>query len=152
VSARIFQLARSSGGVPKHGVSSARVTELGLEGDEVKHTNIHGGPDRALCLYSLELIEKLQSEGHPIFPGSTGENVTIGGLDWSLLHTGTRLRLGDSVLVELTKTADPCKTIKASFAGGTFSRLRVDGEMRWYCKVLQAGVLRVGQPVEVARS
>ena len=48
-----------------------------------RHTeSFHGGPDQALCLYSLEVIEGLAAEGHSIVPGSAGENVTVRGLDW----------------------------------------------------------------------
>lgn len=149
MSGRIFQLARSSGGVPKLGIHEARVHVEGLEGDGHTHRKIHGGPDRALCLYSLELIEKLQAEGHPIFPGSAGENVTIAGLEWSTLSAGTRLLLGPDVVAELTREADPCKTIAGSFAGRDFKRLEATGEMRWYCRIRAPGLLRVGQAVDV---
>ena len=147
MTARIVQLAISNGGVPKTPVLLATVTELGLVGDKQKHAKFHGGPLRALCLYSLELIEKLQAEGHPIYPGSTGENVTISGLEWSALATGTRIALGEEVEIELTTEADPCKTIAESFANRNFKRLAEPGEMRWYCKVLKAGALRVGDAV-----
>lgn len=146
---RIFHLGRSDGGVPKHSVREAAVTELGIEGDRQRYTKVHGGPMRALCLYSLELIQKLQAEGHPIYPGSTGENVTISGLTWSTLAAGTQLQLGEDVIVELTWVADPCKTIRDSFIDRKFSRLEVPGEMRWYCKVLKTGTLRIAQPVSV---
>ena len=144
----IFHLAISDGGVPKFSVREAIARNLGLEGDRQKHTKLHGGPDRALCLFSLEVIEKLQREGHPIYPGSTGDNVTIAGIDWAALHTATRLALGD-VIVELTRTAEPCKQIADSFIGRKFKRLEVPGEMRWYCRVVQGGTLRVAMPVRV---
>jgi MOSC domain-containing protein YiiM len=146
---RIFQLSRSDGGVPKLSVLEAEVGELGLAGDRQTHTKIHGGPNRALCLYSLELIEKLQAEGHPIYPGSTGENVTISGLDWAALSAGTRIALGDQVIVELTWTSEPCKNIAASFIDRRFKRLEEPGEMRWYCRIVQGGMLRVAMPVRV---
>lgn len=149
MTARIFHLAISDGGAPKLAIREGVVGEVGLEGDRQKHTKIHGGPLRALCLYSLELIEKLQAEGHPIYPGSVGENVTISGLPWSTLATGTRLRLGDEVEVELTTEADPCKNIGASFIDRQFKRLEAPGEMRWYCKVLKGGNLRIAMAVHV---
>jgi MOSC domain-containing protein YiiM len=150
MAARIFQLSRSQGGVPKLAVREARAGELGLDGDVQKHTKIHGGPERALCLFSLEVIERLQAEGHPVYPGSTGENVTIVGLDWAALAPGTRLALGDQVIVELTRTAEPCKHIAASFLDGNFKRLEQKGEMRWYCRVVRPGLLRVAMPVAAA--
>lgn len=145
---RIFQLSRSDGGVPKLAVQEAEVGENGMMGDRQKHTKVHGGPERALCLFSLETIQKLQTEGHPIFSGSTGENVTISGIDWAQLSPGTRLQLGD-VIVELTRTADPCKQIAASFIDRKFKRLEVEGDMRWYCRVVKGGMLRVAMPVRV---
>jgi MOSC domain-containing protein YiiM len=149
---RIVQLARSDGGVPKLAITEAHAGKLGLEGDRQIHTKHHGGPDRALCLFSLEVIEALQAEGHPICPGSTGENVTIAGLDWAALTAGTRIALGDEVIVELTKEADPCKQIAASFAGRKFHRLEVPGQMRWYCRVLKPGLLRVDMPVALTEA
>jgi MOSC domain-containing protein YiiM len=144
---RIFQLSRSAGGVPKLAVREARATVLGLDGDGHAHPKIHGGPDRALCLYSLEAILALQAEGHPIFPGSVGENVTITGYPWTALRPGARLHLGDEVVVELTRIAAPCKQIIESFADRDSKRLAEPAIGRWYARVLREGLLRVGQPV-----
>lgn len=149
MTARIFHLAISDGGAPKQAIREGVVGELGIAGDRQKHTKIHGGPVRALCLYSLELIQTLQAEGHPIYPGSVGENVTISGLDWSALGPGTRVALGDEVEIELTTIADPCKNIGASFIDGRFKRIDVHPEARWYCKVVRRGTLRISQPVRI---
>jgi MOSC domain-containing protein YiiM len=147
---RIFQLSRSPGGVPKLAVREARATVLGLDGDDHAHPKIHGGPDRALCLYSLEAILALQAQGHPIVPGSVGENVTITGHPWTTLAAGTQLRLGDEVVVELTRIAAPCKTIIESFADRSSKRLAEPAIGRWYARVLREGVLRVGDSVSDA--
>mgnify|MGYP001546397598 CR=1 FL=1 len=147
--ARIFQLSTSRGGVPKLAVREARVTALGLEGDGHAHPKIHGGPERALCLYSLEVICALQAEGHPIFPGSAGENVTIAGLAWTSLAAGARLALGSEVIVELTRVASPCKQIVESFADRKGDRLADPAIGRWYARVLREGALRVSDAVEL---
>ena len=97
----------SRGGVPKRRVNGANVSLLGLEGDgqdDIKH---HGGPERAVCVYSLERIHSLQVEGHPIDVGTVGENVTVEGIDWDLVVPGTRLRLGNEVLLEIVSFTDP---------------------------------------------
>src|SRR5215212_6008767 len=96
----IFQLNRSPGGVPKLPVMEVAVDEGGLEGDKQRNRRVHGGPKRALCLYSLENILALQSAGHPIHPGSIGENVTLAGVDIAALKPGDRLELGDDVVIE----------------------------------------------------
>lgn len=137
----------SRGGVPKRRVPEARITRLGLEGDAVKHTRIHGGPRRAVCLYSAERLEALRAEAHPVFPGALGENVTLAGLDWEKLAPGVRLQLGDSAVVELTSYTTPCKTIASSFRDGDFARVHQDrfpGWSRLYALVLVEGVVREG--------
>jgi MOSC domain-containing protein YiiM len=151
----IFQISCSDGGVPKVAVEDAEVTETGLIGDRQAHTKIHGGPERALCLYSLERIEELQREGHPISPGSAGENITIKGLDWAELKPGARLALGDEVVLEITSYTGPCNSIKASFIKGNYSRIsqkKHPGYSRLYARVLQQGRLRVGQEVRLLDS
>lgn len=148
----VFSLQRSNGGVPKLPVREAAVTELGLEGDRQRDRRYHGGPERALCLFSLEEILTLQAEGHPIYPGSTGENVTIAGLDWTTLKVGDCLALGDDVLVQITSFAAPCSNIKDSFENGKFSRISQKthpGGSRLYVRILKTGELRVGQAVRV---
>jgi MOSC domain-containing protein YiiM len=138
--------------VPKHEIASARVSPLGIEGDRQRNLRYHGGPDRALCLYSHECIERLRNEGHPIVPGSTGENIVISGLDWSDILPGTRLQLGDDVKVEITSYTTPCANIVSSFKDGYFNRIhhkKVPGQSRLYARVLQGGVLQPGAAVSV---
>jgi MOSC domain-containing protein YiiM len=149
---RIFQLNRSGGGVPKLAVREARLTPDGLEGDRQRDLRFHGGPERALCLYALERILELQREGHPVFPGSVGENVTVVGLDWRRLEPGSRLALGDEAVVEVTRYTSPCKNIADSFTGRDFKRISQKvhpGDSRVYARVLQAGRLVVGQTVRL---
>ena len=148
----IFQLNCSPGGVPKLPVPEAELTPTGLVGDRQANPRFHGGLQRALCLYSREVIEALRREGHAICPGSTGENVTVAGLDWPRLAPGRRLALGDEVLIELTSYAAPCKTISGSFSAGEFKRISHKlhpGVSRLYARVLRAGRLAVGQEVRV---
>ncbi|MDQ1522311.1 MAG: hypothetical protein QOE47_235 [Pyrinomonadaceae bacterium] len=150
--AYIHQLNCSDGGVPKLPVAEAQLTETGLDRDRQRVPFIHGGTQRALCLYSLEVIEALQAEGHPIYPGSIGENVTVAGLVWSQLAPGCRLALGDEVVVEITSYANPCRAIRASFDGGTFKRASQKqhaGESRLYARVIRTGRLAAGQTVRL---
>ncbi|MBI1800706.1 MAG: MOSC domain-containing protein [Chloroflexi bacterium] len=148
----IFQINASNGGVPKRAVREADVTALGLTGDAVEHPKIHGGPERALCLFALERIVALQAEGHPIFPGSVGENITVAGVDWARVVPGAQLRLGDRVLIEVTRYTTPCATIAGSFADGNSNRIlqtEHEGWARVYARVLETGRIRVGERVRL---
>jgi MOSC domain-containing protein YiiM len=151
-SARIAQISVSAGGVPKRPVPAARVTTLGLEGDVQRDREHHGGTDRALCLFSQERIRALQAEGHPITPGSIGENLTIEGVDWNLVTPGTYLRLGETVVTQVTQYTAPCFNITTSFRNREYSRVsqkRHPGDSRVYARVLREGLLTSGDPVRL---
>jgi len=150
---RVFQLNISQGGVPKMAVRRVQVTSLGLLGDEHRDLKHHGGPERALCLYSLEHILTLQAEGHPIYPGSVGENVTFSGLDWNQVVPGAYIQLGESVLIEVTHYTVPCNNIRESFREGTILRIDQDRHPGWsrlYARVIQEGTLTVGDAAAFA--
>ncbi len=152
---RIVQISVSPGGVPKLPVLSARVTELGLEGDQHRDMEHHGGPERALCLFALEQINALQAEGHNVSPGAIGENLTVEGLDWERVIPGSRLELGAGVLIEVTRYTSPCFNIKKNFADGDISRVsqkRHPGSSRVYARVLRAGMIRRGDTVRLVDS
>lgn len=147
---RVYQVNRSAGGVPKTAVAEAFVTELGIVGDLHRNTRTHGGPERALCLYSLELIQGLQAEGHRVEPGSLGENLTLEGIDLAALAPGDRLRVGE-VLIELTRHTTPCANIAPFFQDEEIERVaqpRNPGWSRFYARVLEGGTIRPGDPVE----
>jgi MOSC domain-containing protein YiiM len=148
----IHQINISPGGVPKLPVDLAQVTRLGIIGDGHDDKENHGGPLAALCLYSLEEIERLQAEGHPIAPRTTGENISLVGIDWSLMTPGARLALGDTVLIELTDYATPCKTIRDSFVDQEFVRISHKlhpGESRVYARILRAGTIHPGDAAQL---
>jgi MOSC domain-containing protein YiiM len=153
---RVHQISVSNGGVPKLAVASARVTTEGLEGDWQQNRKHHGGPDRAVCLFSLEVIRRLQAEGHPIVPGSVGENLTIEGLDWAAAVPGARLRIDhgnpdEAVVLDIVSYTEPCSTVRNSFAALGFRRILQDlhpGESRVYARVLREGRIHAGSAID----
>jgi MOSC domain-containing protein YiiM len=142
----------SDGGVPKKSVDDAQVSLSRVVGDAQNDTKHHGGPEKAVCVYSLELIHALQREGHPIGVGSCGENLTIEGLNWDLVVPGTRIRCGDEVELEVASFTNPCKTIRDSFIDGHFRRISQKVHPGWsrvYARVLAEGKIRRGDRVQV---
>ena len=151
---RVASLNVSDGGVPKRAVESAQVTRDGVRGDRQRNLKYHGGRERALCIWSLERIEALRAEGHPVSPGSTGENVTVAGVEWAALAPGVRLRIGP-VLAEVTDYTRPCRTIARSFLGGRSGRVSQKTHPGWsrvYARVLEEGRVAVGDAVIVVAS
>ena len=139
---KLLGIFTSNGGVPKIPVDSADIRFEGISGDEQNDKKHHGGIMRAICVLENELLVKLQSEGHPIMPGTTGENLLVEGFNLSI---GSKISIG-TVELEVVSAATPCKTISKSFTDGFFNRMsdkKYAGETRWYCRVLKEGTIRI---------
>lgn len=153
---RVAHLNVSGGGVPKLPVESVEVRAdgTGIVGDVQASRKHHGRPWQALCLWSLEVIDALRADGHPIAPGSAGENVTVAGLEWRLVRPGSRLALGPEVVCEITIDTEPCKKQAPWFADGDWRRIddRLHpGRGRMYAGVLSPGTVRTGDTVQILR-
>jgi MOSC domain-containing protein YiiM len=132
----------------------ASVGFLGLEGDEQADRRFHGGPDKALHHYAFDHYEAWRGElgrQHPMLarPGAFGENLSSHGITESTLCMGDRLRIG-SVLVEVSQARQPCWKLNDRFGWGGMAR-RVQDSMRtgWYYRVLEPGVLQVGDAIDL---
>ena len=147
----VAQLNVSDGGVPKRPVTEVAVGRRGLQGDRQAERQHHGRPWQALSLWSLERVETLQAEGHPIQAGAAGENVTVAGVDWAIVRPGVRLQMGD-VVAQVSAYAIPCKKNARWFTDGDFRRIhheRHPGWSRVYASVVRGGTVRAGDAVVV---
>jgi MOSC domain-containing protein YiiM/GNAT superfamily N-acetyltransferase len=149
---RVLQVSISPGGVPKLPVERAWVGPLGLAGDAHRGDRVHGGPHRAVALFAIEAIRRVEAEGHPIFPGSCGENLTTEGIEWSTLPIGTRVAIGERLILELSAPDDPCSTIAGSFSDGRFGRISIltnPTDSRMYARVIAEGEVRPGDAIRL---
>jgi MOSC domain-containing protein YiiM len=148
---RVESINTSRGGVPKTAVLEAVVTREGIVGDVQRDLRHHGGPDRAVSLYSLGRIADLRREGHPVAAGTAGENLTVSGLDWNLVAPGREIQVGEVRLV-VTGYAPPCENIRHSFADRDFTRISQKVHPGWsrvYARVVATGTIRPGDPVKL---
>jgi len=148
---RVHQISISQGGVPKLAVQQAAIDDTGVVGDVQADRVHHGHPEQALCLFSREVIEGMQGEGHPIEPGSAGENITVSGMDWGLVVPGTRMAIGE-VEIEITGYTTPCSKNARWFKDGDYNRMHVNkspGESRVYARVLHGGIVTTGDAIEL---
>lgn len=148
----VHQINVSDGGVPKHPVLEAWVAMQGLGGDRQRNRRLHGGPDRAVCLFSLEVIQQLQDEGHSIDAGAAGENLTLAGVEWVLLRPGARLTVGPEIELQITSYTAPCSHNGRWFQDEDYSRIsqkKHPGWSRVYAKVLREGMVRPGDEVTI---
>lgn len=146
----LYQINASRGGVPKHAVPEAWVSVEGIRDDGHRNKVLHGGPDRAICIFSFELIQALQQEGHTMHPGALGENFTLAGLDWAYIQPGDHMKIGEHVLLELTSFCEPCRRIAQWFHKGDYSRIAQEEHPGWsrlYARVLVEGQVGQGDTV-----
>lgn len=111
---------------------------------------------RQVHLIHAELFDQMAQAGFDVRPGQLGENVTTSGIDLLGLPRGTRLRLGDAALVELTGLRNPCRQIDDNVAPGATaatleraangSLVRKAGVM---AIVLEGGEVRAGHSIAV---
>ena len=138
---------------------------LGVEGDAhqgttVKHrSRVARDPSqpnlRQVHLIHAELHDELGAAGFTVVAGQMGENITTRGVDLLGLPAGTRLRLGDTAVVEVTGLRNPCaqlNQIEPGLMAATLGRdergtlIRKAGVMSI---VLAGGEVRPGDPVRV---
>lgn len=150
----------------KPNVGSIRLLAgLGVEGDAhlgetVKHrSRVARDPTqpnlRQVHLIHAELFDELRAAGFTVRPGEIGENVTTRGVDLLALSAGTRLRLGDEALIEITGLRNPCRQLDRFQPGLMKATLDRDADGDLVRKagvmaiVLTGGEVRAGDPIRV---
>ena len=142
------------------------VAGLGVAGDAhagptVQHlSRLAKTPDapnlRQVHLIHAELFDELARGAFTVAPGELGENVTTAGIDLLALPRGSRLRLGEAALIEVTGLRNPCRQIDANVAPGAMAAtlehapdgtlVRKAGVM---AVVLEGGEVRAGDAIVV---
>jgi MOSC domain-containing protein YiiM len=132
--------------MPKLALPEARVHRDGVGDDWQLNRKYHGGCERAVCLYSIELYDWLRQHHHiDLQPGCIGENLTTSGLELQAIGVGDRLRVGPC-LIEITKVRVPCRSLNQWHP----DLLRIiEGRSGWMARVLEPGVVRPGDAIEL---
>lgn len=121
------------------------VTALGLAGDAICNSKVHGGPDQAVYLYRTEDYDWWAAElGRDMPAGLFGENLTVSGLAGPGLNVGDQLHFGD-VKLEVTAPRIPCNTLAARMQDRKFGKRFMQAERPGiYFRVLAEGDLSRG--------
>lgn len=138
---------------------------LGVESDAhagvtVKHrSRVARDPSqpnlRQVHLIHAELHDELRDSGFNVSAGQMGENVTTRGIDLLGLPTGTRLRLGQDAIVEVTGLRNPCAQLDGIQAGLMAAVLGRDDQGNLIRKagvmavVVAGGLVRQGDAIAV---
>lgn len=123
------------------------VTPTGLVGDEQADLRVHGGPDKALCVYPSEHYDAWAAAGTSLGWGDLGENLVTEGLRDDEVVLGERLRIG-GVLAEVSMSRRPCFKIAAVHGRADLpDEVQATGRTGFYLRVLTPGTLTAGDEV-----
>lgn len=125
----------------------------GLLGDEQGDLRVHGGPEKAIHYYPREHYTAWAEElgGHPLLAeaGAFGENLSASGWREQDVCLADRVRVGTAVL-EVSQGRMPCWKLNDRFQVGDMAlRVQQTGRTGWYYRVVQPGVIRAGDRLEL---
>ena len=111
----------------------------GIEGDA------HAGDwHRQVSLLADESVDTMRGKGVELGPGDFAENLTVRGIDLKQLAIGQRLKVGNTVILEITQKGKECHNdcaIKKQVGDCVMPREGV------FAKVIEGGEVKVGDEV-----
>src|SRR6476659_4124954 len=121
------------------------LTLTGFNGDSVKHIDVHGGNDKAICCYSTQRFPHWKNELNlDLVPSAFGENLTLEGEE-SLeenVYIGDRYQLGEAI-VEVSEPRGPCFIIGIRYNYKPFAKLCQDtGYTGFYLRTIKEGMVK----------
>jgi len=88
----------------KKGTRKTPVEEAFISKDHGLEGDAHAGSwHRQVSFLSAESINEARRQGLEVTFGDFAENIATTGIDWKTIPVGTRVRLGDTVVVEITQ-------------------------------------------------
>ncbi|MGO9312206.1 MAG: MOSC domain-containing protein [Syntrophobacteraceae bacterium] len=120
------------------------VKEHGIQGDA------HAGAwHRQVSFLAVESIEKAKAAGLSVGFGDFAENIATEGIDWVNVPVGSRFRLGESALVEITQIGKECHKKCAIYYQAGDCIMPREGV---FARVIQGGTIRCGDEIAAVGS
>ncbi|MFC1787522.1 MOSC domain-containing protein [Halobacteriota archaeon] len=107
----------------------------------------HANPDthRQVSLLAIESIDKMKKLGLDLKPGDFAENLTTKGIDLTSLKPGTRINIGDKVILEITQIGKECHSGCAIFKQVGKCIMPEEGI---FGKVIRGGLVKAGDAIQ----
>ena len=124
----------------------------GLSGDQQYDRRGHGGPERALLMYSADHYPRWREEWgrKDVGPGGFGENLTVSGINEDIACIGDVYRIGE-VRVEVSSPRSPCNNLSRRHQIPDLVKIIVQNHRSgWYLRVLQEGWVEAGMELKLA--
>ncbi len=129
-------------GTPKQDVGEGYIQEnYGMIDDAHADCNSH----RQVSLIAIESIKKMKDLGFDVGPGDFAENLTTEGIDLVSLPVGTRVTVGDDVILEISQIGKECHTRCAIFKQLGQCIMPQEGV---FATVIHGGIIRTGDEIK----
>jgi MOSC domain-containing protein YiiM len=127
-----------------------RVGFTGLETDLQVDLENHGGPDKAIYVYTEENYRFWQGELGRTWPhGQFGENFTVSGMPDETVHIGDVFRIG-GITAQVTQPRVPCFKLGVKMGDPRFvKRFHQSGRVGFYLRILATGSVTAGENIEL---
>lgn len=119
------------------------VRDHGLE-DDAHAGNWH----RQVSLLAAESIDKARRTGLDVTFGDFAENIATTGIDLPHLPVGTRLQLGDTVILEISQIGKECPKKCAIYYQAGDCIMPREGV---FARVVQGGTIARNDPIRICR-
>jgi len=114
----------------------------GLVGDAHADCCTH----RQVSLLARESIDKMRARGLTVGPGDFAENLTTEGIDLVSLPPGTRISIGEEVILEVTQIGKECHTPCAIYRQAGECVMPTEGI---FARVVRGGVVKTEDPIQM---
>lgn len=124
------------------------LTGEGFAGDAVADRRYHGGPEKAVLVYSHDHYALWDAElfHQQLPPGAFGENILVAGLTENETCLGDIWEIGRA-LVQVSQPRQPCwKQARRWGIRDLVVRMNHAGRSGWYLRVLREGTVKAGDP------
>jgi MOSC domain-containing protein YiiM len=124
-----------------------RLEATNLAGDEQADLRVHGGPDKAVCVYPADHLPFWRETlgRSDMAPGAFGENFSVTGLVEADVCVGDVFAVGSAV-VQVSQPRGPCWKLGRKWSRLDLPKIVIaEGKTGWYLRVLQAGEVEAGQ-------
>jgi len=130
-----------------------RLARTNLEGDEQADLRVHGGPDKAVCVYAADHLPfwRTTLQREDVAPGAFGENFSVSGLVEDQVCIGDIYEIG-SASVQVSQPRSPCWKLGRKWARPDLPKIVIrEGKTGWYVRVLQPGEVEAGQELRLVQ-
>ncbi|MGD8520223.1 MAG: MOSC domain-containing protein [Desulfobacterales bacterium] len=133
----------------KKGTRKTPVDEIFISKDHGLEGDAHAGKwHRQVSFLSSESIETARQQGLDVTFGDFAENIATTGIDWKTIPVGARIKLGRTVLVEITQIGKECHNRCAIYYKAGDCIMPREGV---FARVLEEGNIRCGDEIQIVQ-